>query len=558
LEVEDDMTFGMDSTGFTKKKLADIKLSLEEQVQAVFGIVNVDPESVFGQIIGIWSEASSELWDLAEDVYLSQYPVSAEGVPLDNVVDLTGITRLGASSSFVKAILEGDESTEVPAETQFKQSSTNKLLENDAPVTITKSDVLQIVITVKTVQDSTAYSVTIAGTLNQIVSDSDATEEEIIVALKTEIDTNMLDYTTEITVDNKELTVYITDKTTSFAADKTSNLDMEIWTPVIVYTVDKGSISIPVNSVDSIETPVSGLNQVDNLLNGELGRAVETDDELRLRRKQSLRVAGAATVPAIEASLAQDVDGVVSVIVVENRTDVTDGAGRPPHSFESIVSGGTDQDIADKIWEIKPAGIQTYGTSSAQIVDSQGTFQTMYFSRPVNKYVHLNIKITLYDEEQFPADGFNAIKQAIKDYGDTLLPGDDLLVQRFYTPIFTVQGIKSVDLLEFAITENPGDSTTPVATGTVSALASKKLIDTPSGDFVVDGVVSAMIAKNTTDTLLTSVNNVDSATQLDIIADIFDDIGDAYSVGGFGQVDIPLASDEVALFDVARIAVSET
>jgi len=552
------MTFGMDSSGFTKKKLSDIKTSLEESIQSVFGVANVDPESTFGQIVGIWAEASAELWDLAEDVYYSQYPISAEGVALDNAVDLTGISRLSSGTGFATVILEGDEGTVVPALSQFKQSSTNELFESEAPVTITKIDVLQIVLTVNNLQDSDPYSATIDGTLNEIPASAYPNELSVLTALKTEIDTNMLDYTTVLDSDAVTLTVLITDKRTPFTSDKSTDLDMEIWTPTIVNAVTAGDISIPANSIDTIETPVSGLNQVDNLLSGEPGRAVETDDELRIRRKQSLRVAGAATVPAIESRILQEVDEVVSSTVVENRTDVTDIDGRPPHSFEAIVSGGADQAIGNKIWEVKPAGIQTYadlteGGVEVDVIDSQGQTQKIYFSRPVSKYVHLNVEITLYDEEQFPTDGITAIKNAIKAFGDLFEPGDNLITQRFYTPIYTVPGILDIPTLEFAVTAAPGDPTTPI-TGTTSAVALNKLIDTVGTPFTDS--VSGMIVKNTTDSLITSVNRKDSNTQLDIVSDIFDDVGDAYSVGGFGQVNVPLAAKELALFDVARIAVA--
>lgn len=550
------MSFGMDSTGFTKKSLADIKTSLEEEITAVFGPINSSPESVFGQIIGVFAEAESELWDLAEAVYLSQYPVSAEGVQLDNAVDLTGITRLEASSSFATAIFEGTEGTIIPVGSQIKQLNTNELFENATPLTITKNNVLQIVITVNSVQDSTDYSVTIDGTLNEITSDASATEEEIIDALKVEIQANMTDHSVSVNPAGTILTVYITDKTTSFTADKSSLLDMDIWSPQIVFSVNKGALSVPANSLTTIETPVSGWNDVDNLKVGQLGRDDESDDDLRIRRKQSLRVSGAATVPAIEARLFQEVDGVDAVIVVENRTDITDSEGLPPHSFEAIISGGQTQDIVDKLWEIKPAGIQTYGSESGQVLDSQGILQTLYFSRPVDKYVHMEIEISLYDEEQFPTDGVNAIKQAIVDFGDTFNTGDDLIVQRFYTPIYTIPGILDIVSLKFGITENPGDSVTSLQSGTNNAVSPDQLVDTVTNAFITNGVVSGMCAKNVSDSTYASIKQVVSESILDLSSDIFTASPKSYDVGLFAQINIPLASDELAKFAVDRIDVT--
>ena len=103
---------------------------------------------------------------------------------------------------------------------------------------------------------------------------------------------------------------------------------------------------------------------------------------MRLRREQSLQVTGAGTLPSIVARLQDDVSGVTTVKGYENRTDVIDVSGRPPHSIEMVVEGGDDQDIIDTLWLVKGGGIQTFGNTSGVAVDSNGNNQTLYFSRP--------------------------------------------------------------------------------------------------------------------------------------------------------------------------------
>ena len=60
------MAFGLDGTGLTKKKLADIFseiiLDFQEEIGAT---VDSSPESVIGQIVGIFSELEALVWDLA-------------------------------------------------------------------------------------------------------------------------------------------------------------------------------------------------------------------------------------------------------------------------------------------------------------------------------------------------------------------------------------------------------------------------------------------------------------------------------------------------------------
>lgn len=218
-----------------------------------------------------------------------------------------------------------------------------------------------------------------------------------------------------------------------------------------------GAVPALLGTVTTIETPVSGWASVDNAADGTVGRDAETDVEARLRRNYSLQYLGAATLDAIRAAILNDVDDVTACIIYENDTDVTDFYGQPPHSIWCIVSGGTNQDIADKIWEKKAAGIKTFGNTSVGVFDSLEIPHTVAFSRPTQKYVHVKVTIDgYYAEEDFPADGDDQIKEAIVAYGENFTIGQDIILQRWNVPVFSVPGIQSVTI-EQDVTDNPGD-----------------------------------------------------------------------------------------------------
>ena len=168
-----------------------------------------------------------------------------------------------------------------------------------------------------------------------------------------------------------------------------------------------GAKIVVYGSLTVIETPWSGLEEVFNFDDGILGRGHEKDAEARIRREQSLQAAGAGTLPAIVARIGDDIDGVSIVKGFENREDI-EVDGRPPHSFEVVIVGGVDQEIADILWQIKPAGIQTVGNApnntglGISVLDSNGDLQIMHFSRPVNKYITMVLSLFEYDEEIFP------------------------------------------------------------------------------------------------------------------------------------------------------------
>jgi hypothetical protein len=118
-----------------------------------------------------------------------------------------------------------------------------------------------------------------------------------------------------------------------------------------------------------------------------------------------------------------------------------------------------DQAIADTIWLKQPAGILSFGNISQSVTDSQGFTQVVSFTRPETKFIWVIVKRSLYDEEIYPADGDNMIKESIVDWSvdtNNIDVGKDVIIQRLFTPIYTVEGILNLEL-EIAVTDNPGD-----------------------------------------------------------------------------------------------------
>jgi|GEM_PF-2230564 len=352
--------------------------------------------------------------------------------------------------------------------------------------------------------------------------------------------------------DNSDQTLSILsdDTEVSFSLSVSVNMTVqEVSSAVIFLASNFGTLPAPIGSLTEILTPISGWISITNLKAGVTGREIESDAELRLRRQNSVRVLGAATVEAIRARILQQVSGVTQAFVFENRTmteedieiifasdlvtgneititvngtsiptvtftsthlntmnllkvqleavvgislvtvggagnrtltiemtqgfeitvtgvQIVNGAskttttiegGRFPKSFEAVVLGGTDEDVANKIWETKPAGIQTFGNTSFTITDSQGDSQVMNFSRPTPIYIWVDADLTLNAEEEFPSNGIDLVEQDFVTYGETLGIGQDVLWQKVLCQIFTVSGIAS-GVVEIISTLGENDS----------------------------------------------------------------------------------------------------
>lgn len=107
------MAFGLTADGFFIKRLADIKLEIEQRFKDEFGDeIDLRPATPEGTIIGIMAEREAALWELAQADYDSKNPTKAVGKQLDDVVEITGTTRTGAlNSSIDDGVARGDENT---------------------------------------------------------------------------------------------------------------------------------------------------------------------------------------------------------------------------------------------------------------------------------------------------------------------------------------------------------------------------------------------------------------------------------------------------------------
>jgi len=109
------MTYGVTTEGFNAKRTADILTEMQDDLRPTLGdSVDLDDEQPIGQILSSLADRLGSVWELAEQVYNSQYP-SSEGTSLDNVASITGSTRDGASSSRVTLTLFGVVGTLIEA-----------------------------------------------------------------------------------------------------------------------------------------------------------------------------------------------------------------------------------------------------------------------------------------------------------------------------------------------------------------------------------------------------------------------------------------------------------
>lgn len=200
-------------------------------------------------------------------------------------------------------------------------------------------------------------------------------------------------------------------------------------------------------TINEIVNPVANVSSVGDSMQTQVADEVESDYDLRRRFSQALEGDGGSSLKAIRASVLQ-VPSIKSVSIVENATNDYDEEGRPPHSFETYVYGGEDQGqaIAEAIFDVKPAGIQTVGDEAVTVIDASGNNQVINFSYATNIYVNVHVVIRIDDE--FPANGEAQIQANIADRINGLDLGDSLILSTLYGCAYRVGGVPEVTVLE--------------------------------------------------------------------------------------------------------------
>lgn len=217
--------------------------------------------------------------------------------------------------------------------------------------------------------------------------------------------------------------------------------------------VETGEVRANAGTLTEIVVPVSGWTAVTNALDADMGSDDETDTELRVRREAEIRLQGSGSIDAIQADVAE-VDGVLSARATEDTFN---------HTFNVVIwdgdpSGADDDEIAQAIWDSKPAGIESVGSDSGEATDSNAAVHTVEFDRADQKEVYLHFNIVT-NEDVFPLDGEEALKEAVADYGNTThTVGSDVYMTTLFGPAYSIAGVINVSEIRLGFSPFPGSS----------------------------------------------------------------------------------------------------
>lgn len=160
-----------------------------------------------------------------------------------------------------------------------------------------------------------------------------------------------------------------------------------------------GGVVVLPNTLTTPVTIVLGVVSVNNPTTANaIGTVEELDEELKVRRRQSVAISSFGYLNGLQAALLQ-LPGVTDAKVYENYTSSTDANGTPAHCIWVVMDGGAISDIAETIYSRKCPGTNMRGNITYTITtDAQTQFIAKWDNATVTPfYIKFNIKPTVAD-----------------------------------------------------------------------------------------------------------------------------------------------------------------
>lgn len=190
--------------------------------------------------------------------------------------------------------------------------------------------------------------------------------------------------------------------------------------------INTGPIAAAEGTLTEVASSVLGWEQVYNPSDAVLGQVVESDVASRRRRRQTLALQSNGSPESIISRL-YDTDGVRSLSFRENITNdpiTIDGISIPGHYIYACVEGGSDQDVANALFQSKAVGPGYAGSITVPVTDAaSGQVYDVNFDRPVERTFQARFTV-----KSSPLDALNIIQNAVQSYVNGELEGDAGLV----------------------------------------------------------------------------------------------------------------------------------
>ena len=110
------MEYGITADGFSMRRLDEIYNDSCKRFEDEIGVnPSENPQSLMNVLFTIFADAPAELWEAFAASHQQLFPNTAEGIALDNAMQIGGVNRIGQARTKYTLSCTGREGTVIPA-----------------------------------------------------------------------------------------------------------------------------------------------------------------------------------------------------------------------------------------------------------------------------------------------------------------------------------------------------------------------------------------------------------------------------------------------------------
>lgn len=454
--------YGLTPTGPHIKRLDVILDEMHARLSEKWGVnTRQDPQSLLNHLLTNIADQIADCWTFGEEVYYSQYPTSAEGTSLDNATLYGGVVREAPAKSYFRILCKGLDGTVIPAGTIIASNTNPQTqLTISANAQITSGSFNKAEVIIAEAGTTSVLSCMLDGTTYSYSPQNGDTDADKLTGLATVLNAvsgYSASYSGGVLSLSKESEI------ASGSMLLSENLTTQSVSSLVIFaTVEDGDILIPNGVITRIVRSVPGLESITNVGTYVAGRDMETDTELRQSYVDKIFNRSSAMIESIRSALLEQVQGITTLSVYENYTNVTDAMGRYPHSVEVVADGTFDETkLAQVILNTKAGGINTYGDHEVVLPGLYGEPIMIRYNKPTPVYVWFKVDVKFNDASNPPTNYVDIVEDVIQEWFDGLQAGDDVMPQRVYAALYKM--LPGADYFDIGMASTDSSSTTPSA-----------------------------------------------------------------------------------------------
>lgn len=432
--------YGLSDYGFTIPSLDDLIADTKQTLIRTFGEnFNTQANTIADKLTTIFNEREYQIILLAAAVYSAQTIAGAEGIYLDELLSRRGVYRRGktkSSGSVQMAVNNTVPYNMVYAASAYTFDSGNFVLNDDT--TVAGNILAQKILNKDWIVGNYSFQINNQNTgttsqLNLQLTNKTPNSSQLnsfMASIKNFIVTNTSQLNDDrIIIDSPNGALYIGYDSALTMVGLNSRVDFRT-SPVVgertitmdVVAVEAGELSREKDTVTTISPTPSGFLSLNNMNAFTEGTDVETDTEYKVRASNTTASSAAATRPAV-ISAVLGVSGVSKVKIFSNNTGVTDQNGVPPYKFETVVYGGSTEDISKALYNTIALSNATYGNVFYDVPTEDNQTERVYHSKAQARELAVRVR---YKGKLLSVTEQTTIKDALKAVVDPLNIADTL------------------------------------------------------------------------------------------------------------------------------------